>query len=48
MRGVKKSLYAKEFIKLLFKSNRSPSFTYSVIRLLLPADDKQRGNYGLK
>lgn len=48
MRGIKKTNYAKEFIKLLFKSNRSPAFTYPIIRLLLPSEDKDRGNYGLK
>ncbi len=48
MRGVKKSNYVKEFIKIIFKSNRKPEFTYSIIRLILPSDDRERGNYGLK
>jgi hypothetical protein len=48
MRGIKKTNYMKEFIKLLFKTNRTPDFTYPVIRLILPADDRERGNYGLK
>jgi hypothetical protein len=48
MRGVKKTNYAKEFLKIIFKCDRSPSFLYPIIRLLLPSDDKDRGNYGLK
>ncbi len=48
MRGIKKSNYAKEFLKIIFKSDRSPSFIYPILRLLLPSDDKDRGNYGLK
>lgn len=48
MRGIKKTNYVKEFIRLLFKANRTPDFTYSIIRLILPAEDRERGNYGLK
>jgi hypothetical protein len=48
MRGAKKTNYVKDFLKLLFKNNRSPDFTYSIIRLILPADDRERGSYGLK
>lgn len=48
MRGVKKSNYVKEFLKILFKADRNPAFVYPIIRLLLPSDDKDRGNYGLK
>ena len=33
---------------MLFKHNRKPEFTYSILRLLLPADDRERGNYGVK
>jgi len=32
----------------LFKADRSPSFVYPIIRLILPSDDRDRGNYGLK
>lgn len=48
MRGVKKSTYVKEFLKILFKADRSPSFVYPIMRLMLPADDRDRGNYGLR
>jgi DNA ligase 4 len=48
MRGVKKSNYAKLFLKILFKADRNPEFVYPIVRLLLPGDDKDRGNYGLK
>jgi DNA ligase-4 len=48
LRGVKKSAYVKEFLKTIFKKSRKPLFTFSIIRLLLPGDDKDRGNYGLK
>jgi DNA ligase-4 len=48
LRGVKKANYAKMFLGIIFKNNRSPDFAYSIIRLMLPNDDKDRGNYGLK
>jgi DNA ligase 4 len=48
MRGVKKSNYVKEFLKVLFKADRTPAFVYPIIRLMLPSDDRARGNYGLK
>ena len=32
----------------MFRLDRSPAFVYSVLRLLLPAEDRERGNYGLK
>ena len=48
MRGVKKSNYIKEFLKILFKADRTPSFVYPILRLILPGDDRERGNYGLK
>ena len=33
---------------LFKKNNRNPDYIYGIIRLLLPNDDKKRGNYGLK
>ena len=48
MRGVKKSNYVKEFLKILFRADRSPAFVYPILRLMLPSDDRDRGNYGLK
>jgi DNA ligase-4 len=48
LRGVKKSHYLREFLKIIFKSSREPPFIYSLLRILLPADDRDRGNYGLK
>eukprot|EP00919_Chromeraceae_sp_WS-2016_P022205 GHVR01052812.1.p1 GENE.GHVR01052812.1~~GHVR01052812.1.p1 ORF type:complete len:147 (+),score=0.97 GHVR01052812.1:1272-1712(+) len=47
-RGQRKSLYVREFLKTIFKNNRNPKFTYSILRLILPNDDKKRGNYGVK
>jgi hypothetical protein len=35
-------------VKVIFKNNRKPEFTYSVLRLILPAEDRERGNYGVK
>ena len=48
LRGKKKSDYIRNFLKMLFKHNRKPEFTYSILRLILPADDRERGNYGVK
>ena len=48
LRGKKKTEYLRNFLKVLFKNNRKPEFTYSVMRLLLPAEDRERGNYGVK
>jgi DNA ligase-4 len=48
MRGIKKTNYAKQFVSLVFKSNRKVDFTYPILRLLMPNDDRDRGNYGLK
>jgi DNA ligase-4 len=48
LRSRKKSDYLKMFVKILFKNNRKPDFTYSVLRLILPAEDRERGNYGVK
>lgn len=48
LRGRKKFDYLKSFLKVVFKANRKPDFTYSVLRLLLPAEDRERGNYGVK
>ena len=47
-RGGIKSKLIKKFITILFKRNRKWQFTYSIMRLILPEDDKDRGNYGLK
>ena len=47
-RGGLKSRLTKKFITLLFKKNRRYQFTYSILRLILPSEDKDRGNYGLK
>lgn len=47
-RGGKKSKMIKGFLTLLFKKNRKPQFTHSILRLIIPEDDKARGNYGLK
>lgn len=48
LRSRKRSDYLKSFLKLLFRNNRNPEFTYSILRLLLPAEDRERGNYGVK
>lgn len=48
LRSRKKTDYLKAFVKILFKNNRRPDFTYSVLRLILPAEDRERGNYGVK
>lgn len=33
---------------MLIKDNRKPAFTYNILRLLLPSEDRDRGNYGIK
>ena len=43
----------KEFIEKFFdehvlKNKRTPFFTFSILRLILPHTDRDRGNYGLK
>lgn len=48
LRGGKKSRYVVQFLKVLFDRNRTPCFTYSILRLILPAEDTDRGNYGIK
>jgi DNA ligase-4 len=47
-RGGLKSKLIKKFLTILFKKNRRHQFTYSILRLIVPDDDKDRGNYGLK
>jgi DNA ligase-4 len=47
-KGRDKSKLIRTFIGLLFKDDRRQAFTYSIIRLLLPAEDRERGNYGVK
>jgi len=48
-RGAFKGKLAKWFFQeFLFKANRKPQFTYSVLRLLLPSLDKERSTYGMK
>jgi DNA ligase-4 len=47
-RGGLKSRLIKKFITTLFKKNRNYQFTYSILRLIIPNQDKDRGNYGLK
>jgi DNA ligase-4 len=48
LRGVKKGKFLREFLKTIFQASRQPAFVYSIIRLLLPSEDRDRGNYGLK
>jgi DNA ligase-4 len=47
-RGGIKSKLIKKFITILFKRNRKWQFTFSILRLIIPDEDKDRGNYGLK
>lgn len=47
-RGGLKSRLIKKFLTTLFKMNRKWNFTFSIMRLIVPNDDKDRGNYGLK
>lgn len=48
VKGNNKSKLTRYFINLLFQKNRKPEFTYGILRLLLPAEDRERGNYGIK
>jgi hypothetical protein len=47
-RGGGKGRLIKKFITTLFKKNRKYQYTFSILRLIIPAEDKLRGNYGLK
>lgn len=47
-KGKEKTKLAKTFIGLLFKDNRKPEFTYNILRLLFPMEDRDRGSYGIK
>ena len=39
-KGKDKSKLTRTFLGLLFKENRRPAFTYNILRLLLPAEDR--------
>lgn len=47
-KGTAKTKLARTFVSMLFRDNRKPSFTYNILRLLLPAEDRDRGTYGIK
>jgi len=47
-RGGSKGRLIKKFITTLFKKNRKYQYTFSILRLIIPGEDKVRGNYGLK
>ena len=47
-RGSQKSRLIKKFLTMVFQLNRNPFFVFSVLRLIIPNEDKERGNYGLK
>ncbi|EAR99063.1 ATP-dependent DNA ligase (macronuclear) [Tetrahymena thermophila SB210] len=39
--------FVQRFIDSTFKTNRCPSYTFTILRLIMPHHDKQRLNYGL-
>ena len=48
VRGRDKSKFIKTFTAHLFRTHRNHSYVYGILRLILPGEDRERGNYGAK